>query len=322
MCAQVVVIFSLSEIVNSIATIDNVPLATSRQDTIQHPLELLRFVSAAGIVWAHMNPVTNGLVFSTLPLFLMLTSSLAVGSLGRCGRQEFLRRRLYRVGLPWIAWSAFYLVVNMAMNPEQMWEAISGSPLHLLIGSTIHLWFLPFVMLISVPIAVAVPMIEDAASLGSLAMILVPLSLIGLYFHAHHTLPDPFGQWSFAFPSVAFGVLAALSRRHAAWFVSGAFIVALALLGLRIGTWVDVAQLVTAAIVFELACRLHAKHRVMLVLGSLSFGIYLVHPFFMLVYYKFAPSQQAGPVAVATVVLMSCIATAFMLRMPLLRRLV
>lgn len=307
---------------NSTATIYNAPFAVPQHDSVQHSLEALRFGAAAGIVGAHMNPGLNGLVFSTLPLFLILTSSLAVGSLSRSGRREFLRRRFQRMAVPWVAWSAFYLVVNMAMHPSQMWDAIPSHPFHMLIGSTIHLWFLPFVVLISIPIALAVPLVQDAVSLGSLALILAPLSMIGLYLHAHHSLPDPFGQWSFAFPSVAVGVLAALSRRHSAWAVRVGFVLVVACLGLQVGTWIDVAQLVTAAIVFEITCRVHSKHWIMLGLGRLSFGVYLVHPFFMLVYYKFAPVGLGSAFAITSVVVMSCVATAVMLRTPLVKRLV
>jgi peptidoglycan/LPS O-acetylase OafA/YrhL len=269
-----------------------------------------------------MNPGAAELPFSPLPLFLILTSSLAVGSLDRNGPQAFLRRRFQRVAVPWLAWSAFYFVVNMAMNPGQMWDAIPTHPFHLLIGSTIHLWFLPFVMLISIPIALAVPMVEDAAALVSMAVLLVPLSLVGLYLHAHHALPDPFGQWSFAFPSVALGVLAALSTRHAAWWVPVGYVLVVACLGLQAGSWTDVAQLVTAAIAFEIACRIHCRHWIMLGLGRLSFGIYLMHPFFMLVYYKLAPAGLGSVIAVTSVVVMCSAATAALLRLPVARRLV
>ena len=60
------------------------------------------------------------------------------------------------------------------------------------------------------------------------------LSVAGLYFHGQHTLPDPIGQWNFAFPSIAYGVLAALSRRHGSWFVPVGFIAMVGSLGAKV----------------------------------------------------------------------------------------
>lgn len=288
---------------------------------VLHSLELLRFVSAAGIVWCHINPPKGLFVVSPLPMFLVLTSVLAVGSLQRSGPQRFLSSRLRRIAVPWVAWSIFYMFVNMALHRDWRGPMISDSALSFLIGSTIHLWFLPFVLLISVPIALFVPLIEDATGLIIFTAILVPLSVLNLHLHANHALPDPFGQWTFSFSSVCLGILLALGPRHNMRYVAFVYVMLVAALGVEYGSIDDAGQLITAILVYEFLSRVQWNHVWMLQLGRLSFGLYLLHPFFMLVYYKFFAGTPIV-FGVGLVIVLTCITTLMLLRIPYLRKLV
>lgn len=278
-------------------------------------------MSAAGIVWCHMNPPKGLFVLSPLPMFLVLTSVLAVGSLQRSGRQRFLSSRLRRIAVPWVAWSIFYMFVNMALHRDWRGPLMPDSALSFLIGSTIHLWFLPFVLLISVPIAIFVPMIEDATALVVFTAILVPLSVLNLHLHANHSLPDPFGQWTFSFSSVCLGILLALGSSHNMRYVAAVYVALVAAMGLQYGSIDDVGQLITAIVIYEFLSRVHWPQNWMLQLGRLSFGLYLIHPFFMLVCYKFFPGV---PIAfgVAFVIVLTCLVTFALQRTPYLRKLV
>ena len=93
-------------------------------------------------------------------------------------------------------------------------------------------------------------------------------------------------QWAFALPIYVWGALAAVSHRIgrpqitlAAAALSSAMMLAL--------DW-DVAsgQLILCAVVFEVFYRLPWKGEWMTKLAGYAFGLYLMHPFFLLVAYK------------------------------------
>lgn len=138
----------------------HVPVVTARNEAI----DVVRFLAAAGVVFVHavQSPAFDnwGNLFRfAVPFYLFASMYYQALSLKRnpkrtLGQQIAARfRRLY---VPFLAWSLIYLVARdikrvtvlhvapLALRPELLWK-----------GPEYHLWFLPFLLLWSIILAVA-----------------------------------------------------------------------------------------------------------------------------------------------------------------------
>ncbi len=284
-------------------------------------IDLARFVAAFGVVWAHA--VAPGLWVGhlSLALFLILTSFLAIQSMERAGGRFSWLGRAKRIAMPWIFWSLFYALLQVVMSHGGLQRPFDWHSL--LIGSTIHLWFLPFVMLASI----LVPLIghrigrprDLAMACAALVVIAVPL----LWFHRQEPpMHDPFPQWAFAFTPFVYGILAAFGHQFKmAWLPLGSMaLISAVTFALVRDPWA--LQPFVAALLFELAWRSPMQSAILPKLGQTAFGIYLVHPFFMLVCYKFLGADVNRILAAIAAFGMSWAATVVMLKIPLLKRMV
>lgn len=256
-------------------------------------IDLLRFLAAMGIVLDHT--LAWGFVgYPALGLFLILTSYFGVGSYRRSGGEAFWSSRAKRILIPWLFWCAFYRVVWELVSDEPF--TLLSDPFTLLIGPSIHLWFLPFAALALVIIPSIARDVETEKALLWASAALVPVAVVLGLIHAKAGLegwqlagspiPMPVPQWAFSLPIYIWGALAAVAHRIGkpqvpmiAAAVASAILLAL--------DW-DVAsvQLILCAVVFEIFFRLPWKGEWMSHLAGYAFGIYLLHPFFLLVAYK------------------------------------
>lgn len=291
-------------------------------------IELLRFFSALGIVWFHLRAPGGRVAYSGLPLFVIVSAYFTIGTAGRGDWTQFWTGRLQRLALPWIAWSAFYLALDFyrygGLSPDSHLVTLGQS---LLIGGSLHLWFLPFLLLVSGPVRLAARRIGSGNDTLWLTLACLPLALGALYAHSRVLFPAPFAQWSMALPAVCYGVIAAEGWRWDMRGVSALFLAALAATAFATSSTDGLLQLAIAAAAFELALRLDLGPRLplgidLLALGRLSFGIYLIHPFCILIYFKFLPADGHSLGEVFAVFLMAACFTAVMQRLPGLRRLV
>ncbi|MEM1415197.1 MAG: acyltransferase family protein, partial [Myxococcota bacterium] len=106
----------------------------------------LRVLAAIDTVGLHVNG-SHPLFGFGLPLFLILAVALGVSKRAPRPTRRFLGRRVDRILLPWFFWS-------LALLPLcALRETIYGRPAFawlepemLLYGPSIHLWFLPFIL--------------------------------------------------------------------------------------------------------------------------------------------------------------------------------
>jgi surface polysaccharide O-acyltransferase-like enzyme len=256
-------------------------------------IDLLRFVAAAGIVLDHTLAWTV-VGYPALGLFLILTSYFGIGSYIRSGGANFWSSRAVRIGIPWLFWCACYRVV---------WEVVSDEPFHilsnpftLLIGPSIHLWFLPFAMLALVFIPTIARDVTTRGQLwvasGVLAFLAVALGLIharaGLdgWLIAGGPIPQPVPQWAYSIPFYIWGGLAAVGHRLGlTWIPMLAAAVGSAVLTL-IEPEFPSYQLILCAVIFEACWRAPQLGEWATKLAGYAFGIYLMHPAFALVAYK------------------------------------
>lgn len=271
----------------------------------QHSIDLLRIVSAFGIVWFHMQAPGAAVGALALSLFLMIAGALAVGSARRRGGLAFWRARAQRVLEPWLAWSALYLAVD-ALRLGWVEAARLDDPLSLLIGPAVHLWFLPFLVLASGLAAAAAALLTTPGRVRlAAALLAVPCALPSLALH-EGLLPEPFAQWSVAIVPFAYGLLFAAGRERGAPGAAPAFALIAAATGWLGWGSAFAAPLVIAALVFEGAGRLPIRHPALPALGGLTLGIYLVHPLAILAWH----AAGGGPPALGAAAVFAASAAA------------
>jgi peptidoglycan/LPS O-acetylase OafA/YrhL len=266
-------------------------------------IDLLRLVAAFGIVWAHMG--APGMIegYAALAAFLILTAFLSLRSWRRSGGRRFWMGRALRFLLPWVVWSAAFLLLE-SLRQGGLDVALSGlGPLDWLIGPTIHLWFLPFVLLASPLVPLASATLTTARRVWWAAALLVPPGAGAILLHDRFPLPEPLVQWAFATTPFLYGLLSAAAWERGTVGPPVAF--ATAVMGIAVAGWgSQMAPFVLgAALLFEATWRLPLRRssaaRVAAGLAAVSFGIYLVHPAAMLVWWKLAPGLPVALGAVA-----------------------
>ncbi len=268
----------------------------TRATTHRQGIDLARFIAAFGVVLAHAeaSPV-DWVGHISLALFALLTAFLAVKSAERAGGAYAYGARARRLLVPWLVWSLFYWAVEavIADGPDKFRPLVD--PWSLLYGGAIHLWFLPFIALAMGLVGPAVRHVTTPARLRGAALLLVGVSAPLFWAHEALGLPQPLPQWAFTLPCYALGLLLAKAQGMGRPGIALATGVALAGLALWMGQAAPWTFTVLAGLLgFELFWRLPLRGPWAAHLGQVAFGIYLIHPFVMLVLYKFTP-HLTGP---------------------------
>jgi len=253
-------------------------------------LDLMRFVGAIGIVWAHMfgpGPFVGPL---SLSVFLIITAFLSAGSLKRRSPAEFIRKRAVSILQPWLVWSAIYFAADVLRHGlGRSLSALVDTPLTLLIGTSLHLWFLPFVFLGSFLIVLAKRVSGPTSNLVYTLAIAAPAAALALILCVQLKLPAPLGQWAFSLPVFLLGIVAAQSGRLGQFWVQVAYVALVTALTLAFDASTGLFALVFAAVCFQILWYIRGGHPLFQALGSLAMGVYLIHPLFILIVHKAAP---------------------------------
>lgn len=251
-------------------------------------LDLARFFAAFGVVVSHVQASRHDwLGHLSLGLFLILTAVLAAQSFVRAGHYS-MRARCWRLMLPWLFWCGFYWLVEMDVSDRQQVFVWPAEPWTVFAGPSIHLWFLPFVMvagLIVQPLGRFVT--SDRRLLIALAGF-VALAVPSFWLQKGAGFPQPVEQWFYGTPLYLAGVLfgLALTLGREVWVVM-AMALATALMALTTTPEPWLWQGLIAILIFWVLWYLPVPGPIPAFLGREAFGIYLMHPFFLLVIYKF-----------------------------------
>jgi peptidoglycan/LPS O-acetylase OafA/YrhL len=296
-----------------------------RGSPVQHrqSIDLVRFVAAFGVVAAHVFAAENGWIgHLALAAFLILTAFLSVQSMQRAGGVFDWGRRAPRILIPWLFWCAVYKVVLVQVTDGPQKFAVLTDPFSLLVGPFIHLWFLPFVLLASLTVSPMGRMVRTQRHVQVGSVVLAALGVGAFWISNHAGLPTPFPQWVSAVPSFGFGLLAgfALMYGGAQWPILA--MAALCVTSFLLTQEVWTLQPLLAALMFWGAWQVPLRARILPHLGQVAFGIYLTHPFFLLVCFKIFGAQMHLWVALLLTFVMSWTATIALRAMPFLRRMV
>jgi peptidoglycan/LPS O-acetylase OafA/YrhL len=220
-----------------------------------------------------------------LHAFTALTAAFTIRSARNTSLAQATRRRVTSLVLPWLFWCAFYGLsggldrLRHGENPLA-WLTPSAP----LIGTTIHLWFLPFAFLVGLALHFPARRSEGAAWVGWLAAL--PVVIAVSCSMEHLALPEPFGQWRSVMPGVALGgclgCLAPSERSNWPKLAVAASVVAATLIvAIVLGYWMTALPLLVGLLPTVIAWGTgRSRDQRLFALSGLSFGIYLVHPFF------------------------------------------
>ncbi len=189
-------------------------------------LDAMRVVAAIGIIWVHaaqsaagkqLNPIgTFGVPFYTYLAVLFMARGLT-----RTDQQRslgvYILSRLYRVYLPFLFWSAIYLALQETKGflethhlPNLHWHV-------LYYGGHEHLWFLPYLLVVTVVGAILVCLLHDRPrARRTVSIVLVLLGVASCFWKQPAWIEariDDVEFWRYAFramPTVFFSIALAL----------------------------------------------------------------------------------------------------------------
>jgi fucose 4-O-acetylase-like acetyltransferase len=243
-------------------------------------LEALKLVASFGIVLFHQQIAGQATGYAGLPAFTLLTAALAVRSARGRDWAMYRRNRLRRLLLPWLAWSAFYALVQCALHGYAGLPIVGWlQPSMLATGAYPHLWYLPFAAcsaLVAGRFGGCGPTWAWLAA-GALAL---PLASHGMSL----PLPVPLPQWLFVAPAAVLGVglarapLGGGNDRALGGFAlaAGAGCALAAFLRCDALLWQYALAAPAAAVAWAVPLR---APRLLAGLGAATFGVYVLHPF-------------------------------------------
>ena len=107
-------------------------------------IDVLRVISAFLIVWYH-SEMLLGKVISYAGLIVFIVISIYLGFKSYCIGYCF-KSRFKKLIIPWLVWSLVYGFANLALFGSA-YKNSNGYFLNMLVGTHIHLWYLPFIFI-------------------------------------------------------------------------------------------------------------------------------------------------------------------------------
>lgn len=163
-------------------------------------LEVGRVAAAIAIVWLHtagigprVAPLGSAGRFA-VPFFTLLAAALIADRCsrgGNAGLGEFARQRLVRLYVPFLFWCAVYLGLRLlkhALRPAG--HAPPVGPHLLVVGSAHHLWYLPFLLLVSIAVRLVSPVAAYARLVAASTFIAGGLAMAFIPLRRPHNPPD------------------------------------------------------------------------------------------------------------------------------------
>lgn len=267
----------------------------------------------------------------SVPLFVMVSSYLLVPVKDSVGR--FFRKRLVRVGVPFVIWSLLYATLPYlwgAMSGQEVRESLLRLSYNFNYASG-HLWFIYMLVGLYLFMPVISPWLEKVGKKAEqwfLALWFVSTFFPYLRACCGELLGEcPWNEyntlWYFS-GYMGYVVLAHYIRHHLAWSVKKQLVVGLLLYAVgyyitaavwydRIPTTTDVQELELswrfctpnvamtsfgAFIVFQALFRKAASSRLITDVSQLSYGIYLVHIFILNVAYQLLDGMFSTPLTI------------------------
>lgn len=126
---------------------------------------------------------------ASIPIFVMISGALLLDDARQESAGQFYRRRLYRVGIPLVVWTAVYLVVRVYVDDERL---TFGRAVALILSADpyYHLWFLYAVVGLYLVTPALRAFVRHSTQGQRLGVIILGLLLANAYFQADVLLWD------------------------------------------------------------------------------------------------------------------------------------
>lgn len=283
-------------------------------------LDLARIVAAFFVIWDHLHAPGWQAGDTALGLFLFLAAFLTVQSYERNPGTGFWRKRAARLLVPWLFWCVFYRVLDDVMSDGPF--ILLSDPLTLITGPHFHLWFLPFTAIWMVAATLLSQHVRSritlAMAMGGLVALAVPLGWV----LTNRQFDLPVLQWAFALPLFLLGALHAIALRLDAAWLTWAAAATMSAIVVVLHPEFCAVQAILTLVVFEFFWRLPIRATWPTTAAGYAFGVYLLHPFFILVAYKLFGVDVAPIPAALFTFACTLVATGAFLRLPVLNRFV
>lgn len=244
---------------------------------MRNDVELLRIISAFGIVWFHSGlEFGQNIAYSGLIVFLVLSAFFASVS----AKDYAVQVRAARLLIPCALWSVLYAGVNLVRGQE-IFPGGYGLISNLLSTPTIHLWYLPFIFFW----VVIIDKIKKLNPCVVATVVVLTASFLLISAPIWRALPyvPPFAQYMHATPAILIGIFFAFYSRLPV--MQKNILLALVLLTIFIIVILNIAGVSMTYTLGVCATLILIKNKDMLPrsvlirgLSKLTLGIYLLHP--------------------------------------------
>jgi len=288
-------------------------------------IEVLRVLSAISIVYFHSMPVDNQsrkYGYIGLVIFLLISHILPVlKKESNLSFLQYIRKKSSRIILPFILWSIFYFFISVYIKGFS--QAINKlSIVSFLYGTFYHLWYLPYIYFTSVFIYL-IRRNSWGKSIENLRVIYLLLISIFVFLAQssiiyYFDLTSPFIQWVTSVPCLLFSLCVgkSLNDSHSdiktvpAFIPTSVLIVAIiALTEIRINPQMK-TYFISYGIGFAIFCLSFSMQmlslkaiKIIQFLSNLTFGVYLIHPFIILVVMKLYSTNNPEIMFLLTVII-------------------
>ncbi len=280
--------------------------------------DALKCVAAFGVIMFHAGVDHKDVWLSGMFLFLFFLGYHA--ATGRA-TSDYVTGRFRRLIVPWFFWCSIYWGLYAVRGEAWMpFEPIDWS--WVLIGTNVHLWFLPFAFGACVLLACVSHLWTWTLTrvLASLVVVFVLCGAALLVFAPK----VPTSQWLFSWPVCWLGFLVAKLKGWDRKVVTVVMAVGLAIACIAFVLWEVPGALQTAIAIpfcwFALFVKIPSSEWLAF-MGERTMGIYLIHPAVNAALYMVVPQLRQSPDLVigVSVFALSLILVSLMWRLPILR---
>jgi fucose 4-O-acetylase-like acetyltransferase len=168
---------------------------------MRYDIELIRIISAFGIVWYHSH-VNFGrdVAYAGLICFLVISAFFATSS----KHHHTISERFNRLIIPYISWSVLYALSGLIFN-GRIFPANYTAVNMLLASPSVHLWYLPYIFFAIVSIDFLNKHVRRRFY-GTGAGILAVIMIISAPYWRTYTFTPPWGQYLHASPALFIGI--------------------------------------------------------------------------------------------------------------------
>lgn len=289
-------------------------------------IEILRFIASFGIVWFHVGAWGAHAAYGALPVFVMLSVIFVIHTDVPVKAQA--GKYASRLLIPWMFWSVVYAVLKIGEAFISKKALLSKFNMSMLAtGTSLHLWYLPCAFLFIMLVVFIRKSIVNKQSVFSsyVFAVITGCLVIGISsFFVKITHLVPLGQWLFLFPAISFGVFfyttqydSYVSILRKGFWLAMVFFIITHLLGLK---GLAIPYIVAGVACFIFLVPKKTAGNIVLFLGKISFGIYLVHVIFISFFIKAGFAPKSFPLVIVT--FLASVAVSAIIQKTLFRRFV